>query len=207
MRAVLKHKLPPARAGQAIGLVGGSFDPAHGGHVHLTREALKRFGFDQIWWLVSPGNPLKSRGPAAMEARMTRARQVMDHPKVRITDIEAHFGTTVTADTLFQLLPRYPGVRFTWVMGADNLTQFHRWGAWQDIAASVRIAVMARPGDRLAARTSPAARAMAAAKLHNRALRTLARSDAPAWAFVNMPMRKISSTELRASGDWQKALS
>ena len=118
---------PMARAGQVIGLLGGSFDPAHGGHAHITREALKRFGLDQVWWMVSPGNPLKTKGPAPMARRMAAARQVMMHPRVKITDIETRLGTRFTAATLKRLLQMYPGVRFVWLMGADNMAQFHLW--------------------------------------------------------------------------------
>ena len=107
---------PYARAGQKIGLLGGSFDPAHSGHAHITRQALARFGLDRVWWLVSPGNPLKAEGPAPMSARMAAAREVMDHPRVVITDIERHLGTRYTAQTLDALLQRYPGVEFTWLI-------------------------------------------------------------------------------------------
>ena len=111
----MRHELPYARAGQVIGLLGGSFDPAHAGHAHITREALKRFGLDQVWWLVSPGNPLKPNPPAALDRRMARARKVMRHPKVVITDLEAKIGTRYTAQTLEFMLDHYPGVRFVWL--------------------------------------------------------------------------------------------
>ena len=117
--------MPFATSGQVIGLLGGSFDPAHEGHAHITREALKRFGLDRVWWLLSPGNPLKDHGPAPMAQRKARAQAVMDHPRVEITDIEAQLGTRYTAQTLAALRRRYPGVRFVWLMGADNLAQFH----------------------------------------------------------------------------------
>ena len=119
--------LPPVRAGMCIGLLGGSFDPPHQGHVHITIEALKRFGLDEGWWLVSPGNPLKAHGPAPLAKRMAAARSVMQHPRVRVTDIEARLGTRFTFKTLEALFHRYPGVRFVWLMGADTLAQFHRW--------------------------------------------------------------------------------
>lgn len=117
---------PNARPGMCIGLLGGSFDPPHAGHVHITREALKRFGLDAVWWLVSPGNPLKTRGPAPLDRRMAAARAIMRHPRVEVTDIEARLGTRYTAETLAALFARYPGVRFVWLMGADNLASFHR---------------------------------------------------------------------------------
>ncbi|NNL35121.1 MAG: nicotinate-nucleotide adenylyltransferase, partial [Silicimonas sp.] len=147
---------PIARPGMRIGLLGGSFDPAHEGHALISREALKRFDLDQVWWLVSPGNPLKARGPAPLSERMARARDVMQHPQVRVTDLEARLGTRYTHATLAALAANYPGVRFVWLMGADNLAEFHRWDRWRDIMRLVPIGVMARPGQRISARMSPA---------------------------------------------------
>jgi len=121
---------PVARKGMVIGLLGGSFDPAHGGHVHITREALKRMGLDRFWWLVSPGKPLKAKGPAPLADRMARARAVMRDPRVVVSDLETRLGTRYTAETLERLVAIYPGVRFVWLMGADNLGQFHRWERW-----------------------------------------------------------------------------
>ncbi|TMV56586.1 nicotinate-nicotinamide nucleotide adenylyltransferase, partial [Thioclava sp. BHET1] len=129
-----------------IGLLGGSFDPAHSGHVHLTLEAMKHMGLDRVWWLVSPGNPLKAQGPAPMARRIAHARSVMRDPRVVITDLEARIGTRYTAATLKRLRRLYPGVRFVWLMGADNLEQFHRWDNWRWILDHVPIGVIARPG-------------------------------------------------------------
>jgi len=189
---------PVARPGQTVGLLGGSFDPAHAGHAHITREALKRLRLDRVWWLVSPGNPLKDRGPAPLAARMAGARAVMTHPRVVVTDIEAGLGTRRTADTLARLRALYPGVRFVWLMGADNLAQFHRWGRWRAIADMVPIAVLARPGARLRSRRSPAARALAAARVPGHAAAGLARRRPPAWVWLAVPMRDISSSAIRA---------
>ncbi len=188
--------------GQTIGLLGGSFDPAHGGHAHITREALKRFGLDRVWWLVSPGNPLKPNGPAPMARRMATARAVMDHPRVSVTDIEAQIGTRYTAATLKRLQALYPGVRFVWLMGADNLATFHHWDQWQWIMENVPIGVIARPGERLSARMSKAAERYAAYRIPARAASLLGHSRAPAWCFVNVPMLDISSSAIRARGDW-----
>lgn len=107
----MRMGFPMARPGMCIGLLGGSFDPAHEGHEHITREALKRFGLNEVWWLVSPGNPLKTRGPAPMAQRLKRARRVMAHPKVRVTDLEARLATRYTFATLAEIMARYPGVR------------------------------------------------------------------------------------------------
>ncbi|MEO0359067.1 MAG: nicotinate-nucleotide adenylyltransferase [Pseudomonadota bacterium] len=191
--------LPYAALGQRIGLLGGSFDPAHRGHVAITMAALKRFGLDRVWWLVTPGNPLKDRGPASMERRLDQAAQIMQHPRVTITDIERQLGTRYTADTLRALGQRYPHVAFTWVMGADNLADFHRWQNWQYIMATVRIGVLARPGDRVAARTSKAAKMFRGWRVPSQAL---ASAPAPAWAFENFPMRDVSSSAIRAAGQW-----
>ena len=189
---------PYARAGQVIGLLGGSFDPAHAGHVHITREAMKRFGLDRVWWLVSPGNPLKQRGPAPLNDRMATARALMQHPRVTVTDIEAKLGTRATADTLVALQNLYPGVRFVWLMGADNLAQFHRWHDWRDIIETVPVGVLARPGQRVSACMSPAARIYGRYRISGLASHTLAQASAPAWCFVNVAMVDLSSTKIRA---------
>lgn len=186
-----------------IGLLGGSFDPAHEGHALISREALKRFGLDEVWWLVSPGNPLKSRGPAPLEDRMARAREVMQHPRVRVTDLEARLGTRYTFATLTALQAAYPGVRFVWLMGADNLATFHLWDKWREIMDIVPIGVMARPGQRISARMSPAARQFRRYRLRAREAAMLCIAEPPSWCFVNVPMSDVSSTELRAKGTWR----
>ncbi len=193
---------PIAKAGQVVGLLGGSFDPAHEGHVHITRTALKRFGLDRVWWLVSPANPLKKRGPALLSDRMARARQVMQHPRVEVTDIESRLGTRYTAETVAALQARYPAVRFVWLMGADNLAQFHRWQDWRWIMDNVPVGVLARPNDRISARLSKAARVYREAMLQGRASEVLGRGDAPRWCFVNIPMSDASSTAIRSNGEW-----
>lgn len=198
----MRHQLPYASPGQVIGLLGGSFDPAHAGHAHITREALKRFGLDGVWWMVSPGNPLKERGPAALDARMARAREVMQHPRVEITDIERQLGTRYTAQTIAKLQLLYPHVKFVWLMGADNMAQFHLWQDWRGIMQSVPIGVLARPGQRISARLSRAAALYAPYRIPGRFGHLLARSDAPAWCFVNLPMNDASSTAIRAKGAW-----
>ncbi|WP_372893334.1 nicotinate-nucleotide adenylyltransferase [Rhodosalinus sp.] len=196
--------LPPVRAGLRVGLLGGSFDPPHVGHAHISREALKRFGLDRVWWLVSPANPLKRAGPAPLAERMAAARALVDHPRIAVTDFEARVGTRYTAETLAALQERCPGVRFTWLMGADNLAQFHRWERWREIMARVPVGVLARPGLRIPAQTSVAARAFRAARLPAADSRLLGRADPPAWCFVNVPMVNLSSTEIRARGGWRR---
>lgn len=200
----MPYGLPYVARGQRIGLLGGSFDPPHVGHVHITQEAFKRFALDQVWWLVSPGNPLKDRGPTKLARRMAAAREIMDHPRVHICDFESHVGTRFTAETIAVLQDTCPQARFVWLMGADNLAQFHRWKDWQDIMARVPVGVLARPGDRIEARTAKAAQVFRRAQLHPRNSRALSRKDAPVWAFVNVPMQDISSTQLRKNGAWPK---
>ena len=148
----MRNEFPIATAGQRVGLLGGSFDPAHEGHVRLTEEALKRFGLDRVWWLVTPGNPLKAHGPAPLPERIAYARQIMDDPRVTVTGIEAALKTRKTVDTITALQAHYPEVRFTWLMGSDNLVQLPHWDRWHEIATRVPIGVLARPGSRLKAR-------------------------------------------------------
>lgn len=198
----MRAGFPIAHNGMVIGLLGGSFDPAHEGHAHISREALKRMGLDQVWWLVTPGNPLKARQPAPMAERLARARAVMPDPRVKITDLEAKLGTRATADTIDALRAIYPGVHFVWLMGADNLVQFHKWGRWRDILRSVPIGVLARPGSGVAARTSVAARAFRVHQIDRG--ENLRGRKAPAWCFVNIPLNSASSSAIRARGEWKK---
>ena len=160
----MKQGFPIATPGMRIGILGGSFDPAHEGHAHITREALRRFGLDRIWWLVSPGNPLKEHGPAPLAARLAQARRVMPDTRVEITDLEARLGTRYTAQTLRRITALYPGVHFVWLMGADNLCQFDRWENWRGILGMVPVGVLARPGYRMAVTQARAARICARAR-------------------------------------------
>ena len=198
----MRAGLPIAGRGQRIGLLGGSFDPPHLGHVHISHRALRRFGLAQVWWLVSPGNPLKPNPPAQMSRRIAAARALIRHPRIKVTDLEARIGTRYTADTIRQLQRLYPGVRFVWLMGADNLTSFHRWEEWEDIFARVPIGVLARPGEQVRAGLSPAARRFARARLPREAGQLLGGLAPPAWCLMSGPMRDASSTEIRQKGGW-----
>lgn len=198
----MRNGFPIATRGMRIGLLGGSFDPAHAGHAHITREAMRRFGLDRVWWLVSPGNPLKPRGPAPMGQRLAEARRVMRDPRVVISDLEARLGTRYTAQTLKRLTALYPGVQFVWLMGADNLIQFDRWDHWRAIFGLVRVGVLARPGARMAMRSARAARIFEAARLPAGRARALPAAPMPAWCFVQIPMSDMSSSEIRARGIW-----
>lgn len=195
---------PFATHGQRIGLLGGSFDPPHAGHLHITKQALKRFQLDRVWWMVTPGNPLKTRGPAQIGRRVQACLDLVDDPRILVTDIETRLGTRYTAATLRALLPRYQGVRFVWLMGSDSLADFHRWKDWDWIMETVPIGVMARPGEQLAAGGSRAARRYAQARVPARRAEALPFREAPAWCMLNGPMVNMSSTQIRAKGEWVK---
>ena len=188
---------------RTVGLLGGSFDPPHAGHVHVTQEALKRFGLDQVWWLVSPGNPLKAHGPAPIERRLDASRDIMDHPRVHISDFERQSGTRYTAQTLRMLIRKHRETQFVWLMGADNLASFHKWQDWQWIMENVPVGVIARPGDRISARMSPAASRYRKYRLRGRQAAMLAQTIVPCWCLINVPMINISSSEIRKRGEWK----
>ncbi len=191
-------RLPPFRPGMRIGLFGGSFDPAHDGHLQVSLVALNRLHLDQVWWLVSPQNPLKPDAPSNdLGRRIASARALARHPRIKVTGIEAGLGTTYTAETLARLLPRLPGVAAVWMMGADNLATFHRWRDWRRIADSVPMAVFNRPGAAIRALASPAALALAGCRLDPGDAAALAGTPPPAWVFLPAPHIAISSTELR----------
>lgn len=202
MRSGLPFAVRGALKGQKIGLLGGSFDPAHEAHLMISREAMKRFDLDWVWWLLSPGNPLKTDGPASMEARLAHARNLVSDPRIIITDIECHLRTRYTVETIVALMRLYPQLRLTWLMGSDNLAQFHHWKDWQRIMTMLPVGVLARPGLRMAARHAPAARRFAAHRVPNHASHLLGRLEAPAWAFAEIPLDPSSSTAIRARGDW-----
>lgn len=170
--------------------------------MHISRWALKSFGLDRVWWVVTPGNPLKRRGPAPLDRRMAACRALVRDPRVCVTDVEARLGTRYTAATLRALRARYPRVRFVWLMGADNLAEFHRWKDWAWIMGAVPVGVLGRPGDQLRAGSSPAARRFAWARLGPRRAEALPWRAPPAWCLLNGPMADISSTEIRARGSW-----
>jgi nicotinate-nucleotide adenylyltransferase len=190
--------------GQRIGLLGGSFDPAHAGHLHVTLWALRAFRLDRVWWLVSPGNPLKPDAPADLSRRMAEAREIVRDRRVVVTDVEARIGTRYTAATLRELRRRYPRVRFVWLMGADNLRTFHHWERWPTILGQVPAGVLARPGEQVKAGLSPAARRFARWRVPQREAARLSLMTPPAWTLLSGPMLDLSSTELRAAGRWHR---
>ncbi len=196
LAAALGGRLPPP--GARIGLLGGSFNPAHEGHLEISHYALRRLGLDEVWWLVSPQNPLKPvENMAALEARLGAARALARHPRIRATALEAALGTRYTAHTLADLKRRFPGVRFVWLMGADNLVQFTQWKDWPDIFNLVVIAVFDRPSYALRASAAKAARRFAARRLKSSAARALAGKEPPAWVFVRNRLNAQSGTQIR----------
>jgi nicotinate (nicotinamide) nucleotide adenylyltransferase/ribosome silencing factor RsfS/YbeB/iojap len=187
-------------SGRRIGLLGGSFNPAHGGHLHISRLALRRLALDAIWWLVSPQNPLKTAaGMAPFAERLRQAGTVAAADRrIRATDIETRLGTAYTADTLQALRRRYPRTRFVWLMGGDNLAQLPYWKRWQDIFRTVPIAVFDRPGTSQRALAGIAARRFARARVPLSAARRLAARPPPAWAFLHARLDPRSATQIRA---------
>lgn len=190
--------LPPHAPGMTIGLFGGSFNPPHDAHRLVALAALKRLGLDAIWWLVTPGNPLKTGGGLRpLPERIAAARTLARHPRIHVTGIEAALGTRFTADTIAALKARCPGVRFVWIMGADNLAQFHLWQDWRGIAASLPIAVVDRPGKGLRASAGVAATALARWRVPERKALRLADRRPPAWLFLHGLKSPLSSTAIR----------
>jgi len=182
-----------------IGLLGGSFDPPHEGHRLASLIALRRLRLDRVWWLVTPGNPLKdTRALAPLPDRMEACRQVKRHRLIEVSDIEARLGTRYTLDTIQALRRRAPTVRFVWLMGADNLAGFHRWRRWRCIANLLPLAIVDRPGSTLRAVRSRAAVSLGVHRLRERDAGRLAERPAPAWVFLHGPRSPLSSTRLRA---------
>lgn len=196
--------LPGARlwSGARIGLLGGTFNPAHEGHLHLSREALKRLALDQVWWLVSPGNPLKNTDALpSVKDRVKGAERIAAHPRILVTGIEERLGTRYTVDTLAALQKAAPDVRFVWLMGADNMAGFDGWKSWQDIMHSLPVAVFDRPGYSIKALKGVAARKFAQARLPTSQAGSFASAEPPAWVFVPCARNSASATAIRQETD------
>jgi nicotinate-nucleotide adenylyltransferase len=193
---------PPAQAlpsaGRAIGLLGGSFNPAHDGHRYISLEAIKRLDLAEVWWLVSPQNPLKPRaGMAPIAERMAVAERVARHPRIKVSDLEARIGTTYTAETL-RRLTSMPGQRFIWLIGADNLLQLAKWQHWERIFALAPIAVFDRTPYSRSVVASKAGHRFAHARIAETAAHSLKDKATPAWTYIHLPPHPASSTAIRA---------
>jgi nicotinate-nucleotide adenylyltransferase len=192
--------------GRITGLLGGSFNPAHGAHRAVTLFAMEALGLDEAWWLVSPGNPLKPKaGMAPLPARVSSAREMARRAPIKVTAIERELGTVYTIDTLRALKRRFPRRRFVWLMGADNLAQFHRWKDWREMASEMPIAVIARPGYDDQALASPAMAWLRRFRLAAAEFRNRAEWSAPALIELRFDPDPRSATELRRSDpDWAR---
>jgi nicotinate-nucleotide adenylyltransferase len=201
----LSQAIPLYTNGMRIGLLGGSFNPPHVAHRAISLFAIKRLKLDRVWWLVSPGNPLKDPGGVHdLDERAEAARRMADDPRIDVSCLESVIGTRYTVDTISYLRRRASGLRFVWIMGADNLAQFHRWQNWRRIASEVPMAVIDRPPQSFRALAAPAAQALARYRLPENQAGRLADRRAPAWVFLTGMKLSLSSTGLRnPDGSWR----
>jgi nicotinate-nucleotide adenylyltransferase len=201
-------RLPAHSRGMRIGLFGGTFDPPHVAHLAACKIALKRLNLDRVWWLVTPGNPLKNtRGLAPLEQRIVAARALARHPRIDVLGLEAQIGTRYTYETIAYLRDHCPGVCFVWIMGADNLRSFHRWQKWRGIAALVPIAVIDRLGPSLYANAGAAGQALARSRIPEAAAKSLTKHRPPVWVYLHGLKSPLSSTALRAARAHDRSLS
>lgn len=191
-------RLPALARGMRVGLYGGSFNPPHDGHRLVAEQALAALRLDRLWWIVTPGNPLKNNvNLPSQEERMAACRALMPDPRVVVTGFEAEIGARFTCDTIRFLVRRWPGVRFVWIMGADSLAGFHRWQKWRAIARMVPMAVIDRPGATLKATTAKAAQVLRKYRIAESDAAILADRAPPAWVFLYGRRSGLSSTALR----------
>jgi nicotinate-nucleotide adenylyltransferase len=200
-RSLVKHPAIPAAElwrGMRIGLLGGSFNPAHAGHHFISSLALRKLKLDEVWWLVSPQNPLKSRNEMApLSARMARARKVAGHPRIRVLALEGRMGTRYTADTLEKLNALLPGTKFVWLMGADAFLDLPRWEHWERIFYQAPVAVFGRPSYSLKVTAAKAAHRFAAGRVDEWDAAHLLEEERPAWTFFRSTRHPASSTRIR----------
>jgi len=203
--ASVSQSIPLYTNGMRVGLLGGSFNPPHAAHRAISLFALKRLKLDRVWWLVTPGNPLKDHdGLRNLDARAEAARKMAGDPRIDVSCLESVIRTRYTVDTISYLRRRASGLRFVWIMGADNLAQFHRWQNWRRIASEVPIAVIDRPPQSFRALAAPAAQALARYRLPENQAARLADQRAPAWVFLTGMKLNLSSTGLRnPDGSWK----
>lgn len=181
-----------------VGLLGGSFNPAHEGHRYISLEAIKRLGLDEVWWLVSPQNPLKpTRGMLPFEERVTLAKKNANHPKIFVSTIEQYFQTRYTYDTLLKIKEKYPKIRFIWLMGEDNLVQFPKWQRWRDIVENIPIVVFCRGNNTYKALHSIMAYRYAKYRCTGLTIRNIRLKKPPSWVFLPIRKHPASATALR----------
>ncbi len=191
-------RMPHVEKGMAVGLFGGSFNPPHAGHALVAEIALRQLGLDQLWWIVTPGNPLKDRSELApLRTRVAESRKIARDPRIKVTAFEATYNVRYTADTLALIKARNPGVHFVWIMGADNLVTFHRWQRWQQIATTFPIAVIDRPGSTLSYLSSRLAKTFSHARIDEDDALLLPYLRPPVWTFIHGPRSSLSSTAIR----------
>lgn len=192
-------------AGRTVGLLGGSFNPAHDGHRHISLMALKLLQLDAVWWMVSPQNPLKpAKGMAPLHQRVQSARDVSNHPQIVPTDIEQHLNTRYTADTLAKLQRHFSKTNFVWLMGTDNLLQIHKWQDWEDIFYSVPVCVLDRPPRGNSLKSCVAADRFRDRMIPESAAKTLKDRPLPAWTILHIPLNHLSATAIRAAQKGKK---
>lgn len=195
-------RMPHVEKRMQVGLFGGSFNPPHAGHALVAEIALRALALDQLWWMVTPGNPLKAgRILAPLAERLALSEAIAEDPRIKVTAFEAAHRVRYTADTLALVRARNPGVDFVWVMGADNLAQFHRWQRWREIATTFPVAVIDRPGSTLSFVSSIMAKTFDHARVDERDAPRLARMRPPAWTFIHGPRSSLSSSAIRALRD------
>jgi nicotinate-nucleotide adenylyltransferase len=201
----VSQSIPLYTNGMRVGLLGGSFNPPHAAHRAISLFALKRLKLDRVWWLVTPGNPLKDHdGLRDLDARAEAARKMAGDPRIDVSCLESVIRTRYTVDTISYLRRRASGLRFVWIMGADNLAQFHLWQNWRRIASEVPIAVIDRPPQSFRALAAPAAQALARYRLPENQAGRLADQHTPAWVFLTGMKLNLSSTGLRnPDGSWK----
>ena len=191
-------RMPHVEKGLTVGLFGGSFNPAHAGHALVAEIAIRRLKLDQLWWMVTPGNPLKDkRELAPLAERLAQSEVIAGDPRIKVTALEAAFNVRYTADTLALIRAANPGVNFVWVMGADNLVAFHHWQRWREIAMTFPIAVIDRPGSTLGYLSSRMAQSFSDSRIDERYAALLGRCRPPAWTFIHGPRSSLSSTAIR----------
>ncbi|TPW26553.1 nicotinate-nucleotide adenylyltransferase [Pararhizobium mangrovi] len=191
-------RIPRAEPGLVVGLFGGSFNPPHAGHRLVAEIAVRRLGLDQLWWMVTPGNPLKDHGELApLPERIALSEALTHDRRIRVSAFEAAWTLNFSAETIALVQARNRGVRFVWVMGADSLASFHRWQNWQEIVRRLPIAVIDRPGSTLSFLSAKLAKTFGNARVDEEDAGALARMRPPAWTFIHGPRSSLSSTELR----------